>query len=150
MSDVALTTSLRRRPSGVLVLTELAHALAFLPLLLLGFILLPVFPVTLTLAAEAERACARLVGAQASSSRRSGEQPGLWLVTRAKTTGFWTRDLPLALVKLLLCALSLLGAVARTALGAILCAVPSRISAQAPLDVDLLVWSTQLTSPGQA
>ena len=39
MSDAALTTSLRRRPSGVLVLTELAHALAFLPLLLLGFIL---------------------------------------------------------------------------------------------------------------
>mgnify|MGYP001674994046 FL=1 len=150
MSDAALTTSLRRRPSGVLVLTELAHALAFLPLLLLGFILLPVFPVTLTLAAEAERACARLVGAQAPSSRRSGEQPGLWLVTRAKTTGFWTRDLPLALGGLLLCALSLLGTVAGTALGAILCAVPSRISAQAPLDVDLLVWSTQLTSPGQA
>ena len=35
----------RRRPRGVVILTELAHALTFIPLLMLGILLLPLgFP----------------------------------------------------------------------------------------------------------
>ena len=66
------TTGPRRRPRGVVILTELAHALTFIPLLMLGIFLLPLLPVTAPLAAELERACARLAGARAPSSRPPG------------------------------------------------------------------------------
>ena len=56
-----ITGPRRRRPRGVVILTELAHALTFIPLLLLGIFLLLLLPITLPLAAELERACARLI-----------------------------------------------------------------------------------------
>ena len=85
----------RRRPRGVVILVELAHALTFIPLLMLGIFLLPLLPVTAPLAAELERACARLAGAQAPSSRPPGQGPWSWLVARARQPGRWMRDLPL-------------------------------------------------------
>ena len=139
----------RRRPRGVVILTELAHALTFIPLLMLGIFLLPFLPVTAPLAAELERACARLAGARAPSSRPPGRRPWSWLITRARQPGCWTRDLPLMLVGGALCAPSLLVAVAGTALGFILCALPSRLSAEAPLKLRLFSWSADVSSAGQ-
>lgn len=48
-----------------------------------------------------------------------------------------------------LCAPSLLVAVAGTALGSILCALPSRLSAEAPLKLRLFSWSADVSSAGQ-
>ena len=139
----------RRRPRGVVILTEFAHALTFIPLLLLGIFLLLLLPITLPLAAELERACARLAGAQAPSSRPPGRRLRSWLVTRARQPSCWTRDLPLVLVGGALCAPSLLVTVVGAALSAILCALPSRLSAEAPLKLHLFAWSADISSAGQ-
>ena len=98
---------------------------------------------------QGERACARLAGARAPSSRPPGRRPWSWLITRARQPGCWTRDLPLMLVGGALCAPSLLVAVAGTALGSILCALPSRLSAEAPLKLRLFSWSADVSSAGQ-
>ena len=139
----------RRRPRGVVILTEFAHALTFIPLLLLGIFLLLLLPITLPLAAELERACARLAGARAPSSRPPGRRLRSWLVTRARQPSCWTRDLPLVLVGGALCAPSLLVTVVGAALSAILCALPSRLSAEAPLKLRLFAWSADISSAGQ-
>ena len=139
----------RRRPRGVVILTEFAHALTFIPLLLLGIFLLLLLPITLPLAAELERACARLAGARAPSSRPPGRRLRSWLVTRARQPSCWTRDLPLVLVGGALCAPSLLVTVVGAALSAILCALPSRLSAEAPLKLHLFAWSADISSAGQ-
>ena len=149
MPHASPTTGPHRRPRGVVILVELAHALTFIPLLILGIFLLPLLPVTAPLAAELERACARLAGARAPSSRPPGQGPWSWLMTRARQPGCWTRDLPLMLVGGALCAPSLLVAVGGGALSAILCALPSRLSAQAPLKLHLLAWSADVSSAGQ-
>ena len=139
----------RRRPRGVVILTEFAHALTFIPLLLLGIFLLLLLPITAPLAAELERACARLAGAQAPSSRPPGQGTWSWLLARARQTGRWMRDLPLMFVGGALCAPGLLITVGGGALGAILCALPSRLSAQAPLKLHLFAWSANISSAGQ-
>ena len=149
MPHASPTTGPHRRPRGVVILVELAHALTFIPLLMLGIFLLPLLPVTAPLAAELERACARLAGARAPSSRPPGQGPWSWLMTRARQPGCWTRDLPLMLVGGALCAPSLLVAAGGGALSAILCALPSRLSAQAPLKLHLLAWSADISSAGQ-
>ena len=149
MPHASPATGPHRRPRGVVILTELAHALTFIPLLMLGIFLLLLLPITLPLAAELERACARLAGARAPSSRPPGQGPWSWLMTRARQPGCWTRDLPLMLVGGALCAPSLLVAVAGTALGFILCALPSRLSAEAPLKLRLFSWSADVSSAGQ-
>ena len=149
MPHASPTTGPHRRPRGVVILVELAHALTFIPLLMLGIFLLPLLPVTAPLAAELERACARLAGARAPSSRPPGQGPWSWLMTRARQPGCWTRDLPLMLVGGALCAPSLLVAAGGGALSAILCALPSRLSAQAPLKLRLLAWSADVSSAGQ-
>ena len=149
MPHASPATGPHRRPRGVVILVELAHALTFIPLLMLGIFLLPLLPVTAPLAAELERACARLAGARAPSSRPPGQGPWSWLMTRARQPGCWTRDLPLMLVGGALCAPSLLVAVGGGALSAILCALPSRLSAQAPLKLHLFAWSADISSAGQ-
>ena len=149
MPHASPTTGPHRRPRGVVILVELAHALTFIPLLMLGIFLLPLLPVTAPLAAELERACARLAGARAPSSRPPGQGPWSWLMTRARQPGCWTRDLPLMLVGGALCAPSLLVAAGGGALSAILCALPSRLSAEAPLKLRLFSWSADVSSAGQ-
>ena len=149
MPHASPATGPHRRPRGVVILVELAHALTFIPLLMLGIFLLPLLPVIAPLAAELERACARLAGARAPSSRPPGQGPWSWLMTRARQPGCWTRDLPLMLVGGALCAPSLLVAAGGGALSAILCALPSRLSAQAPLKLHLLAWSADVSSAGQ-
>ena len=149
MPHASPTTGPHRRPRGVVILVELAHALTFIPLLMLGIFLLPLLPVTAPLAAELERACARLAGARAPSSRPPGQGPWSWLMTRARQPGCWTRDLPLMLVGGALCAPSLLVAAGGGALSAILCALPSRLSAEAPLKLRLFAWSADISSAGQ-
>ena len=52
MPHASPTTGPHRRPRGVVILVELAHALTFIPLLMLGIFLLPLLPVTAPLAAE--------------------------------------------------------------------------------------------------
>ena len=149
MPHASPTTGPHRRPRGTVILVELAHALTFIPLLLLGIFLLLLLPITAPLAAELERACARLAGAQAPSSRPPGQGTWSWLLARARQPGRWMRDLPLMFVGGALCAPSLLITVGGGALGAILCALPSRLSAQAPLKLHLFAWSANISSAGQ-
>ncbi len=149
MPHASPTTDPRRRPRGTVILVELAHALTFIPLLLLGIFLLLLLPITAPLAAELERACARLAGAQAPSSRPPGQGTWSWLLARARQPGRWMRDLPLMFVGGALCAPGLLITVGGGALGAILCALPSRLSAQAPLKLHLFAWSANISSAGQ-
>ena len=149
MPHASPTTDPRRHPRGTVILVELAHALTFIPLLLLGIFLLLLLPITAPLAAELERACARLAGAQAPSSRPPGQGTWSWLLARARQPGRWMRDLPLMFVGGALCAPGLLITVGGGALGAILCALPSRLSAQAPLKLHLFAWSANISSAGQ-
>ena len=149
MPHASPTTDPRRRPRGTVILVELAHALTFIPLLLLGIFLLLLLPITAPLAAELERACARLAGAQVPSSRPPGQGTWSWLLARARQPGRWMRDLPLMFVGGALCAPGLLITVGGGALGAILCALPSRLSAQAPLKLHLFAWSANISSAGQ-
>ncbi|QPL04752.1 MULTISPECIES: sensor histidine kinase [Actinomyces] len=141
-----------RRPwlhATVVVLAELAHAAAFLPLVALGIFLLLLFPLTLPLAAELERACARMAGATAPSSRLPGHRLWPWLVSRAGQSGFWVRDLPLVVVGLVLSAPSFFIAVSGGTLSAILVALPFQVSAEDPLEVRLVAWSVEIGSPRQ-
>ena len=149
MPHASPTTDPRRHPRGTVILVELAHALTFIPLLLLGIFLLLLLPITAPLAAELERACARLAGARAPSSRPPERRLRSWLLARARQPGRWMRDLPLMFVGGALCAPSLLVTVGGGALGAILCALPSRLSAQAPLKLHLFAWSANISSAGQ-
>ena len=149
MPHASPTTDPRRHPRGTVILVELAHALTFIPLLMLGIFLLPLLPVTAPLAAELERACARLAGARAPSSRPPGRGTWSWLLARARQPGRWMRDLPLMFVGGALCAPSLLVTVVGAALSAILCALPSRLSAEAPLKLRLFAWSADISSAGQ-
>ncbi|MDU0347568.1 sensor histidine kinase [Actinomyces sp. MRS3W] len=133
---------------GVLVLTELLHAAAFLPLVVVAIPLLLAFHLTLPLLAEADRALARLAGVNAPSALPPGRRLA-WLRSRVVRAGFWKQDVPLVLGGTLLSAVGFFVAGMGGILTGVLAVGPFIASPEQPLELslpDLPGWSRTATS----
>lgn len=86
----------------ILVLIEAARAALLIPsAILLGLSSLAL-PLTIPLAAEADRLMARLLGAEAPSGCGPGTPFPIWLASRVTKRPFWRQDLPLVISSLLM------------------------------------------------
>ncbi|MBM6978179.1 MAG: ATP-binding protein [Actinomyces succiniciruminis] len=136
---------------GMLVLIELLHAVAFLPLVVAAIPLLLAFHLTLPLLAEADRALARLAGANAPRVLPPGKL-WAWLWGRVVQAAFWKQDVPLVLGGTLLSAVGFFVASIGGILVGVLAVGPFIASPEQPLEVslrDLVGWSYTATSFGQ-
>ncbi|WP_136194446.1 sensor histidine kinase [Actinomyces procaprae] len=149
-ADAASTR--RGRGRALPILAELVHAAAFLPLAIVAIPLLLGFHLTIPLLAEADRALARIAGANAPSALPTGVGRRAWLLGRIAHAGFWKQDVPLVLGGTLLSAVSFFITGMGGALVGVLAVSPFTVSPEQPIELtfsDLPGWSRTATSFGQ-
>ncbi|WP_233188354.1 sensor histidine kinase [Actinomyces qiguomingii] len=137
---------------GMLVLIELLHAVAFLPLVVAAIPLLLAFHLTLPLLAEASRGLARFTGADAPSAAPPGKRRWAWLWGRVVQADFWKQDVPLVLGGAVFSVIDFFVAGVGGIVVGILAVGPFIASPEQPLEVslrDLVGWSYTATSFGQ-
>ncbi|MDO4901204.1 sensor histidine kinase [Actinomyces sp.] len=150
VADAASTR--RGRDRALRVLAELVHAAVFLPLVIVAIPLLLGFHLTIPLLAEADRALARIAGANTPSALPAGVRRRAWLLGRIAHAGFWKQDVPLVLGGTLLSAVSFFITGMGGALVGVLAASPFAASPEQPIELtfsDLPGWSQTATSFGQ-
>ena len=129
----------RTRPSApgrrwpMIVLAELVHAVAWLPVLMIVSIGFFLAHLTIPALAEAERWAARRLGASAPSGREDGEPVTRWCSSRIVTAAFWRQDLPLAAASLVLGLASMFVTVIGGVLVVIAAGVPWIVSEEHPV-----------------
>ena len=117
----------------MIVLAELVHAVAWLPVLMIVSIGFFLAHLTIPALAEAERWAARRLGASAPSGREDGESVTRWCSSRIVTAAFWRQDLPLAAASLVLGLASMFVTVIGGVLVVIAAGVPWIVSEEHPV-----------------
>ena len=131
----------------MVLLTELVHAVAFLPLLVAGVFLLLVFHLVFPALAEVERRLARLAGSKAPGGRRSSERFWPWLTGRIAHRGFWAQDVPLVLGGVVLSAADFFVALTGGSVGGVLIGQPFLASPANPVWITVPGWHTTARHP---